>query len=123
MAVRVTDVEVKEIIDTTVTTTPFVAIANILVDKYLSGHGLSDALLKEIERWWSAHLVAIRDMRPHAEKIGDTSINYQGKTDMGLNCTLYGQQLLTMDPTGILAKIGKKYVKVETVQSPTDATP
>ncbi len=51
MAARVSDTEVKEIIDTTVTTTAFITAANLLVNNVLSDAGHSEELLKEIERW------------------------------------------------------------------------
>ena len=123
MPIRVNDSEVKCILDTTIDTTPFIKTASILIDQFLVGHGLPAELLKEMERWWAAHLTAIRDLQPQKERTGEAEITYQGKTDMGLNATLYGQQVLTMDTTGILANIGNRPAKWETIQSPTEATP
>lgn len=123
MAPRVNDTEVKRIIKTSLDTTPFINTANVLVDQYLGSSALSDVLIRQIELWWSAHLVAIRELQPSEEKIGKTETKYQGKTGMGLNATLYGQQVLMLDPTGILNNLGRKVAKFETIQSPTDATP
>jgi hypothetical protein len=120
----VNDSEVKQIIDTTLNTTPFIETANVLVDQYLGSSSLSDALLRQIEMWWAAHLVAIRDQQAASEGVGKANVTYQGKTGKGLEFTGYGQQVLSLDPTGILATIGKKRAAVfETIQSPTEATP
>jgi hypothetical protein len=112
MANRVTAAEVKEIIDTTLTESqiaPFITAANITITDILGATTvLSSDQLKEIERWLSAHFVAIRDPRISAEKIADASATYQGKTAMGLDSTTYGQQAKMLDTTGALANIGKK---------------
>lgn len=105
---RVTGAEVKEIIDTSLTdaqVAPFIAAASAMVDQYLGDAGLSDALLKEIERWLSAHLVAVRDPRAQSKGVGDLRIQYRGRTGLGLDATLYGQQVKALDPTGALASL------------------
>jgi hypothetical protein len=74
--------------------------------------------LKEIERWFTAHLIAAtRDQQPQAEKDGGASITYQGKTGMGLNSTYYGQTVKTLDTTGALAKVGKRVITFHAVTS------
>ena len=112
MATRVTATEVKEIFDTTLSDAQldtFILAANLVVTEKLSTSGLSTAMLKEIERWLSAHLAAIRDQMPSQEKIGDASVRYQGETGMGLRFTSYGQQVMLLDTTGTLANsLGKK---------------
>jgi len=114
MAVRVSDAEVKEIIDTSVTTTAFISAANLVVTEKLGSSGLSEDLLKEIERWLAAHLIASsKDKQVESETIGDVSATYQGKTDMGLDSTFYGQQVKLLDTTGTMANLGKRKAKVE----------
>jgi len=103
---RVTDNEVKEIIDTDLSSlTPFIGAANQLVDGIT---GLSAAELKEIERWLAAHFVAIRDQRTAKDNTGDSSHTYGGKTGMGLDFTAYGQMVKLLDTTGYLASVGMK---------------
>jgi len=119
MTPRVSDTEVKRIINTSLNTTPFINTANVLIDKHLGSSSLSDNLMREIELWMSAHFTAIRQQQAKQESIGKTSITYQGKTEMGLKATLYGQQALALDPTGLLDQIGRKVAKFETIQSPT----
>jgi len=109
MSTRVTSDEVKEIIDTDISDiSTFITAANLIVTDKLGSAGLSSALMKEIERWLSAHFVAIRDQMPQSEKTGESSIKYQGKTDMGLDFTSYGQQVKLLDTSGILVALGKR---------------
>ena len=115
MSTRVTDSEVREIIDIDVSITnitPFITIANLLVTDKLSNSGLSVEMLKEIERWLSAHFVAIRDPRVKSESIGGISTSYQGTTGEGLKSTLYGQQAIMFDTTGTLANFGMKKASI-----------
>lgn len=118
MANRCTEIEVKEIIDTTLTENeiaPFITAANLIVTDILTGSGLLSAQLKEIERWLTAHFVAIRDPRISAEKTEGASATYHGKSDMGLDHTPYGQQVKLLDTTGALANLGKRKASVETL--------
>jgi hypothetical protein len=117
---RVRGSDVKCIITTTKTSEqiePFITAANLMVSDVLSGSGQSSALLKEIERWLSAHFVAIDDgsARRKSEEIGDASAEYEGKTDMGLKFTRYGQQVLLMDTSGLFAQVGMKGAEIKTI--------
>jgi hypothetical protein len=123
MPLRTNDTEVKRIITTTSDTTPFIEAASVLVDNHLTGKGLSDATLLQIEKWWAAHLFAVSDPRSEETKTGKSEDKFQGKTGMGLNATLYGQQVLLFDTTGTLANVGKRPSIFETIKSPTEATP
>ena len=105
---RCTDTEIKEIIETTIDTTPFIQAANLVVTARLGAQGLGDDLLKEIERWFTAHLVAIREPQAKAEKVGDTGVTYFGKDGYGLDATPYGQQVKVLDPTGLMATLGSR---------------
>ena len=119
MANRVTGAEVKEIFLYTVLSDAemeaFITPANLIVTEHLGESDLSDAYLKEIERWLSAHFAAVYDKRRSAEKLGDASDTFDGKTGLGLDYTSYGQQVKILDPTGTLAGIGKQVVKLEVV--------
>ena len=101
---RVSGSEVQDIIDTDLETlTPFIDAASQLVDGI---SGLGAATLKEIERWLAAHFIAIRDQRTVKDAVGDSSHTYGGKTGMGLDATLYGQQVKLLDTTGYLVSVG-----------------
>lgn len=114
---RVSDDQVKQIIDTTIDTTPFIKAATLIIDDRLSDQGLDDELLLEIERWLSAHLVAIRsqDSVAKSEKTGNASITRHGQSGMGLDFTPYGQQVKILDPTGLLVDLGLKAASLETI--------
>lgn len=106
---RVTDCEVKAIINTDIEKIrPYIIPADLMVTQYLGSKGLDDELLKEITRWLAAHLVAVNDQRLKSEKIGDATDQYHGETGMGLDFTAYGQQVKVLDPTGTFAAIGKR---------------
>ena len=107
---RVTDYEVKEILDTDIDTTPFITAANLIVTDILGTSDLNSDLLMEIERWLAAHLASVRDQQPSRERIGDAEIYYRGTSGLGLNATLYGQQVMMLDTTGAMSNIGKKKV-------------
>jgi len=107
---RVTADEVRAIIDvsTEVTDlTPFITAAGLLVDKVDEKAILTDAQLKEVERWLAAHYVALRDPRRASEKAGSVGESYQYKLGLGLEVTTYGQQAIMLDTTGTLFQINK----------------
>jgi hypothetical protein len=121
---RVNASQVKDIIDTDlpdITVSVFINAANITVTKLLgSSTVLSATQLKEIERWLTAHLMACTRERQSSkeEVMGETSITYTGKTGEGLKSTFYGQTVLDLDTSGVLAKsLGKKLASLTAVPS------
>ena len=108
---RVTVSEVREIITTSIldaSLTVFITQANLFVTANLGGEGLSDDLLKEIERNIAAHFIHAADPRTTEEKIGDAAEKYSGEFATGLSATSYGQNAMMLDTTGILATVGIK---------------
>lgn len=105
---RVTVNDVKDVIETDVVDPQiraFINTAHLMVEDLLTGEGLAENTLTEIERYLAAHLLTLRDPRPQQEKIGsEYSVTYQGKSGMGLQSTQYGQMALTLDTTGKLAE-------------------
>ncbi len=98
----------------------FINSANIFVTASLSGKGMSDALLAEIERWLSAHMVAsTRERTAKKEAAGTASIEYSGTWGEGLLSTSYGQTAVAMDTSGTLAAIaqGKLTAQIYAVPS------
>ncbi len=109
---RVSDEDVRSIIDiddSIATLQPFISVANMLVTEKLTGY-FEDSRLKEIERWLSAHFIAIRDPRIVRESIDNTSQAYfvqnKSKNVVGLDTTPYGKQVLILDTTGRLSELG-----------------
>lgn len=114
MANRVTEAEVKVIIETSLTLTPFIEAANTIINDRLLSSGLSEATLTKIELFLSAHLTTLRERQVSREKIGDAETTYEGRVEMGLNSSLYGQTAQLLDTTGTLA--GAKNGLVASIQ-------
>ena len=117
MANRVESYQVQEIIGSTNLTDidieSFITSANIIVNSNLSGSGLSDTVLIEIEKWLSAHLIkSTREREPQEIEIGDAREKYgsfgkYGSIGEGLSTTSYGRMVTVLDTTGKLKRIGK----------------
>jgi len=93
-----------------------------LTDIVFSGDTeLSAALLKEIQRWLVAHLVASTPnyRTTSKEKVGDAEVTYTGKWDVNLLSTTYGQMAVQLDITGKLQKYssGKTGATIRAVES------
>ena len=110
---RVTDAEVKEILDTALSTTPFINTATVVVDENLVDKGLSTALLKEIELYLAAHYTTIREQQLTSEELGEAKNTYQGKTEMGLDSSFYGQTAKQLDTSGTLSNIGMSVAEIQ----------
>ena len=111
MAVRITAAEVRDIMDATVLTDPIIGTyilgANTLINSVL-GIGITD-ILKEIERWLTAHLIAIsRERMAKKEEAGGAKIEYIGDYGAGLDSTPYGQMVQILDTTGAMATLMMK---------------
>lgn len=114
MAIRVVNSEVLDIMDSdcNVSTTvidSLIIAASAIVDKVFEGDGtMTDTLLKEVERWLTAHMIASSLYRTTMqEEIGEAKVIYTGKWGKNLESTPYGQMVLTLDVTGKMAKAGK----------------
>jgi hypothetical protein len=103
---RTTDAAVKEIIDTALNCMPFIMTASILVTNYLGAVGYAEPHLAEIERWWAAHLVTIREPRPHQVKLGESTVTFvEGDLGKNLESSFYGQTVLSLDTDGVLREV------------------
>ena len=117
---RVTATEVKEILDNS-------ALSDTIVDAYILGAnslvnsvlGTGDtALLKEIERWMAAHMIASsRERMAQKEGAGGAYIEYTGTSGQELRSTPYGQMVLTLDTSGEMASLGLKKASIYAVKS------
>jgi len=126
MAARVTADEVEAIMDdsfameSSFDVSPFITVATLVVDDRLSSAGHSDALLKEIERWLSAHLASCKYTRHKSQQIGDTQEALQvGALGKGLEWSSYGQQVKLLDSSGILANVGKRKTVLQALDVPS----
>jgi hypothetical protein len=121
MATRTTATEVKQIMDTSLSDAVveyYITVAAEMVDDLDANTTLGGTRLEEIERWLTAHLIAItRERQGQREKIGDAEITYSGKFAMNLQSTTYGQTAAMLDISGTLAQLGRKKVSIKAVTS------
>jgi len=120
---RVTAAEVLGIMDsdcdvsTTVIDT-FIIAAEEVVTQLYTNVTITTTLLKEIERYLVAHMIASTLYRmAKEEKVSDAQIKYTGEWKDGLSSTPYGQLLLLLDTTGTIGKAGKKGATITAVKS------
>jgi len=87
-----------------------IAIATTLVDDNLVGQGLSEAALKNIELFLSAHFTLLTvENGPLAKKmIGEASEGYHNVYKGGLLSTRFGQQAVMIDTSGVLAELSDR---------------
>ena len=120
---RVTSNDVLDIMDADISISnnamvAFITAAEEMITNIYTDSGASTTLLMEIERWLVAHMIASTLQRMGAEeKVGQAQIKYTGKWGMGLNSTPYGQTVLTLDTTGLMAKAGMRLATITAVKS------
>ncbi len=96
----------------------FITTANILVTDALGSSSLSSSILKEIERYITAHLIAQTKIRQtQTEEVDDVRATYTGKFGEGLKATTYGQVALTLDTSGKLGQLGKREAVFKAITS------
>ncbi len=117
---RTSNAEVLKISDTALTTSQIdniIEFANRSVTNTLGGEGLTIALLKDIETWLTAHLIAVgKERQPEGEKVGDIWLTYQKKINEGLRSTSYGQMVLSLDTSGKFQQSMKQKVSIRAVK-------
>jgi hypothetical protein len=108
---RTSDALVEDIIevDSDISLTPFITVANSMVTQFCVDDDATNsaAQLILIETWLSAHFYCIRDKRAEQEKADVVSAKYQGKTDMYLDSSDYGQTAMQLDYTNGLSAMNK----------------
>ena len=113
---RVTSEEVQAIMkdyDSAIDLDAFITAANLLITGVCNDSGYSAAELKEIERWYSAHLYCINDPQLAEAEAGNGKSKYQYKVDLAINQTRYGQMAMTLDYKGNLSQLNKRIVDGE----------
>ena len=101
-------------IDSGISLTPFIEVANSLVTEVCAaatdsaGTLVYDATrLELIERWLAAHFYCIRDPRASREEVDDVATTYRSVVEIGLNNTHFGQMAMIIDTNGGLARLNK----------------
>ncbi|MDH7554331.1 MAG: hypothetical protein QHH74_11810 [Spirochaetota bacterium] len=124
MAVLATYDEVQELMQNTSIDSMYITNILITVDRILTKvyehytGTISDDLLREIQKYYAAHIIASTTQRMSSEeKVGEAQIKYIGKWDVGFNSTPYGQLLLGLDSSGLIAQSAKKAASIYAVKS------
>ena len=106
MANRVTEAEVLAIMNNSLEAAdvlPFITGANVFITDLLADGDLSDETLKEIERWLSAHMVAVSKDRVLKEAgASGAEAKWAGSWGEELSSTQFGQMVLMLDTTNTL---------------------
>jgi len=102
----------------------YINSANIFVTAQLAGKSLSTDLLKEIERWMTAHMVASTRERQikKAGAGGGVEVEYTGYWSTGLNGTTYGQTAVLLDTSGTLTALAQGKLPAWSKAVPTPKT-
>lgn len=81
--------------------TTIINIANPIVTRVVGGEGLTEAVLTDIETFFTAHLIAIgKERQASQEKVGDVWITYQKNPIGFLQSTTFGQMVMFLDSSG-----------------------
>lgn len=88
---------------------PFIAIAGAFTDAYLVGKGLSDAVVKEVQRYLAAHFMFVTDAGMHETlSIADVRERFtKAEKYPGLFDSRWGRTAVMMDPSGTLAELAR----------------
>lgn len=95
-------------VDSDIDLTPFIEVANALVEEIATPSGHAAIQLELIERWLSAHFYCMRDPRAERERAGPVGATYQSKVDLNLATSHYGQMAMVLDTSGELAALSGK---------------
>lgn len=99
-------------VDSNIVLTSFIEAANALVTQCCGDSSNYTTInLELIERWLSAHLYTVRDMRAESEKASSVSEKKQSKVDLGFDTSHYGQMAMRLDWEGGLAALNERIKK------------
>lgn len=112
---RVTEGQVKELIDTKRSVGTFIDTANLYVTRHLASKITDAAVLAKIELYLAAHFTAITEERGGLvfSAIGDARESVSNIYDTGFRQTRFGQQALLLDDSGTLAALSRDQLKAQ----------
>jgi len=84
--------------------TPFIDAASSLVDALCAPLAYTEEHLIKIETWLAAHFYKVVKRQEIREEVGAVRVTYEGKVDLRLQVTEFGQQALVLDYLGGLSK-------------------
>ena len=87
--------------------------ANVVVEEYLVGKGMSEALLTQIELFLASHFLVLSvEKGPlQMDKIGEATERYHKIYAAGLNATRFGQQAVLLDRSNTLGALTSNAIK------------
>ena len=98
---------------------PFIIAANIVVTNAFANKSVDASILKEIERWLSAHFATVLEPSVLEEEHDEAKLKYAlPKMGDGLQASMYGKMALSLDPVGALLEIGKRSATIEAIGGP-----
>jgi hypothetical protein len=118
---RTTKTAVRYVIDTSLEDDEIDALieqANIMVTATVGLSVLSSDVLKNIETWLTAHLIAIgKERQPIVEKVGDIWLQFDKAAAAAnfLELTNYGRTVLFLDPTGSFQSASLKRASIKAI--------
>lgn len=90
--------------------TPFLDTAVALTDSVI-GTALSDAMLEQVQKYLTAHLIGVTDPRLQSAQVKSLLESYQVKLSLGLGVTHFGQVAMMLDTSGKLAAWNTRVVE------------
>ena len=98
-------------VDDNISLTSFIEVANALVTEHCSTDDYDATRLELIERWLSAHMYTVRDMRRESEKVDTASEKKQSAVGIGFDTSHYGQTAMRLDTAGGLSQLNDQMKK------------
>lgn len=114
---RATDADVRAYVEipASTSTTPYIDAASAVADAKLTGKGLSEAVLTQIEIFLAAHFAVLAVERGglRREVQGDSAQAYHNISEKftGFKLTRFGLQAIALDTTGTLVADGAANLK------------
>lgn len=125
MSVRTTKTAVRYITSTSLEDDEIdalIATANRIVTRVVGSEGMDTDLLKDIETYLTAHLIAVGPERqPIVEKVGDVWLQFD-KTGFKsfLEATRFGQMVLFLDTSGNFQRSSLKRASISAIRQDED---
>ena len=118
MVNRVTDADVKVVVETTIAdTTAIIDTAHLVVEEQLvpATPALTAAMLVKIELYLAAHFVALTEERGGLlrSSTGESAETVADVYSEGFRSTRYGQQAIALDTTGTLTVLSNQKLSAE----------
>lgn len=110
---------VKEIVDSALTDAQINNFVNAAYYMTLSLSGKldecgGDAMRCEIIKWLAAHLMTVNEGQIKSQSVAsEWTVSFRGQDGKGLEASTYGQQVLAMDCSGILAEAGLRVATLD----------